>query len=73
MTGRYEATLLYFRQECPCNRVPEHGSCQEDVPANAGFACDKTAALKDTTKGTPCIMLLPRCRSCEKFNKCITV
>ena len=39
--------------ECLLHRVPEHGSGQ-DVPADDGFLCDKTAVLRDMIKGTTC-------------------
>jgi hypothetical protein len=34
---------------------PEHGSSHWDVPANAGFLCDKDAMLGDTIKETLCL------------------
>ena len=34
--------------------VTGHGSCKEDITADAGFVCDKATVLGDNVKGTFC-------------------
>jgi hypothetical protein len=39
---------------CLFYRVPQQGRCNENVPEDAGFLCDKAAVVGDTIKGTLC-------------------